>query len=434
MATRHVRPALLLGCALLVVTPAVLAKKYIEVWDPVSPANMHGKGLIAVYDAWNKKHPEMPVKRTAIGDPTQKLMAAMAAGTVPDLVYFDRFIIPSYAAKNLFTPLDSYIKTSQILKADVFWPAAWEETAYAGKHWAIPHQVDDRTLVIVDRVAQQSGLDPDSPPKTLEDLEQWARKMTVKDANGAIKRLGFAPSRGNWFYYGWLWNFGGQLLNPDKTKPAFNSPEGKAALNWIVDYTNRVLGGFPTLSKAESKFGDTYGKKGPFQQEQLGMEIEGDWMIWQMKTYGPDVAYTMAPIPAPAGRKSITWCGGWSWVIPKGAKNLKDAWKFLEFQGSDEGQTLFAVVSGRIPARKASAYNPEFLSFDPKRQRHMVDSVNTGIFRPTTPVGQKMWDALNYQMMDSVKSGKRSPEQALDLANQQVAQEISRYKVRLDGK
>lgn len=423
---------LYLASAVLLLAPCASAKKFIEVWDPVSPSNMHGKGIVAVYDAWNKKHPEMPIKRVLIGDPRQKLMAAMAAGTVPDLVYFDRFQVPSYAAKNLFAPLDSYIKTSKVIRPEAFWPAAWDETAYAGKHWAIPHQVDDRALIIIDKVAQQSGLSPDSPPKTLDDLEQWARKMTVKDATGAVKRVGFAPTRGNWYYYGWLWNFGGQLLNADKTKPAFNSTEGKAALNWIVDYTNRVLGGFPSLAKAEGRFqGGAYEKKGPFQQEQLGMEIEGDWMVWQMKTYAPNVEYTMAPIPAPAGRKSITWVGGWSWVMPKGAKNPKDAWKFLEFQGSDEGQTLFARVSGRIPARRASAYDPEFLSFDPKRQKHMVDSIASGIFRPTTPVGDRLWESLNTQMMDSVKSGKKSPEQALDIATQQVTQEIGRYKVRL---
>lgn len=408
------------------------AKKTIEVWDPVSPSNMHGKGIVAVYDAWNKLHPDMPIKRVAIGDPRQKLMAAMAAGTAPDLVYFDRFQIPSYAAKDIFTPLDSLIKTSKVLKADMFFPAAWGETQYQGKHWAIPHQVDDRALIILDKVAQSSGLNPDTPPKTIDELELWAKKMTIKDASGAVKRVGFAPTRGNWFYYGWLWNFGGQLLNADKTKPAFNSSEGKTALNWIVDYTNRVLGGFPSLAKAESKFvGSAYDKKGPFQQEQLGMEIEGDWMLWQMKTYAPNVEYTFAPIPAPAGRKSITWVGGWSWVIPKGAKHLKEAWKFLEFQGSEEGMVLFARISGRIPAVKSAAYDEEFLKYDAKRQRQMVDAVNTGIFRPTTPVGDKLWDSLNYTMIESVKSGKRSPEQALAIAEQEISKEIARYKVRI---
>jgi hypothetical protein len=39
-----------------------------------------------------------------------------------------------------------------------------------------------------------------------------------------------------------------------------------------------------------------------------------------LEKFGPQVKYRIAPPPAPKGKKTLTWSGGFAYCIPKGAK------------------------------------------------------------------------------------------------------------------
>ena len=92
------------------------------------------------------------------------------------------------------------------------------------------------------RLFREAGLDAEVPPKTIEELDAWAEKMTKwevtlpngkteirrgyqKDVPASQKRLlqvGFLPSEPGWWAYDWGYYFGGIRIPPStRTTSAF---------------------------------------------------------------------------------------------------------------------------------------------------------------------------------------------------------------------
>jgi multiple sugar transport system substrate-binding protein len=149
----------------------------------------------------------------------------------------------------------------------------------------------------------------------------------------------------------------------------------------------------------------------PFILDTLAMQITGDWVIAQLAQYAPDKDYgiTWMPVPsalasAPAttdaaaspvaagGGASTTWAGGWSVVIPDGAKNAEDAWTFMKWFAGAEGQAIYVKGTSHLPTW-AELLNDDTL-FDEGHAFFAKDLLPTAKSRPALPVGAKYWDEL----------------------------------------
>ena len=73
----------------------------------------------------------------------------------------------------------------------VFAPAALSYTSYQGKQVALPVLTDAYGLYYNKTMFAKAGLT--DPPKTMSELMDYAKKLTVRDANGDIKIAGFVP-------------------------------------------------------------------------------------------------------------------------------------------------------------------------------------------------------------------------------------------------
>jgi sn-glycerol 3-phosphate transport system substrate-binding protein len=69
------------------------------------------------------------------------------------------------------------------------------------------------------------GLDPNNPPKTWDELRQYAQKLSVPN-----KRWGYEMPIDSWFYEAFIMQSNGNLLNKDETDIAFNNEAGIAPL------------------------------------------------------------------------------------------------------------------------------------------------------------------------------------------------------------
>ena len=85
---------------------------------------------------------------------------------------------------------------------------------------------------------REAGLDPEQPPTTLEQLEEYADKLTKVKDNGEIEVLGFHPSLGNVSIQDYVVNRGYEFFTDDGT-PVLNSPEILDTLEWYVNMTNK---------------------------------------------------------------------------------------------------------------------------------------------------------------------------------------------------
>ena len=59
--------------------------------------------------------------------------------------------------------------------------------------YLIPQDTNVIMLYYNPEIAKECGLDPENPPKTIEELDSWSDAMTVKAADGSYNRLGIVP-------------------------------------------------------------------------------------------------------------------------------------------------------------------------------------------------------------------------------------------------
>lgn len=159
-------------------------------------------------------------------------------------------LMPKHGYINDYLDLSSYIAEWPEEKVkDFSWSPVWQKGIQQGKHIGIPLGTHTRLFAYHKDLFEEAGLDPDVPPTTLEELVEYAKKLTKdKDGDGEIDQWGlamfFGPSRATieLYFAPVLWYYGGQLWDPETKEAVFASEEGVKAAQWLYDliYTHKV--------------------------------------------------------------------------------------------------------------------------------------------------------------------------------------------------
>ncbi|MDQ3701003.1 MAG: ABC transporter substrate-binding protein, partial [Chloroflexota bacterium] len=362
----------------------------------------------AVIAAFQGKFPHITVEGTedanlagsGRGD-REKFIAALAAGSPPDLIKIDRFMMGGHGAKRTTTLLDDVIKRDK-LDMKKFYPATVEEVLYppnqGGKITALPWNTDDRALIYNKKHFVEAGLDPNSPPKTWEDAAEVGKKLT-KMEGGRLVRPGFVAwgANTNWGL-GWHWAAGGQFLKASadgkpNRKAAFNDDKMRRTLEYVRDNMISVMGGFPAYDEWRQRWGAR--EQGAWYNDGLSMGVHGSWMVGDFRRFGPHVDWGVAPAPRPKGMEGtpVTWAGGFALAIPTGikAEQLDAAWEFVKYYCyGKEAQLLFGSRTGQMPALIEAAEDKAYRESDP-RMPVFVEVMKHAKIRDVTPAGDEVW-------------------------------------------
>ncbi|AEE95240.1 ABC transporter substrate-binding protein [Mahella australiensis] len=413
-----------------------------------------GSGNKEMIDAFNKSHPniEMVPQSTpgtggyATQDVT-KLLAAIAGGTPPDITWLDRFTAAQFAARNALSPLDEYIEAGG-LDMGQYASYAVDEIKFDGKIWALPWDTDTRPFYWNKDVFQKAGLDPETPPNTWDELLDYSKKLTVTDAKGNFKQIGFIPNFGNSWLYLYGFQNGAKFLSDDGRTALLNAPEVVEALEFMVKGYD-LLGGAKKVNAYSSTFqGEA---NDPFLTGQVAMIINVNNALQGWSRYKPDLNFGAALAPTPTGENKITWSGGWSWAMPKGAKHPKEAFevmKWLTTEGikvQQQGAADYNKKQGRdifipFPAAYTPA-NEELIKtyIDPlsnetfkKAAQVGMDAMSVSRARPVSPVGEVLWTE-HARAIDKAIYHEMTPKEALDAGNKAVQAELDKFWAEYDA-
>lgn len=357
-----------------------------------------------------------------VGPYQQKITAAIAGGTPPDVLHMN--FPPQFGEAGMLIPLNEYANASGLDKSDYF-EGAWYRNTWRDKIWGLPVLVDCRALWWNKKIFKEAGLDPEVPPKTWAELEQMALKCNVKTSKGDFDRIGYIPTYGNDHFYGWNYCNGGELLveKADKDYVTFNDDIGVETLTWMVRIMD-ANGGKEAVSTFQQSF--LTGADSPFFIGKVAMMINGVWVLSDIKRYAPNVEFGLATEPiGPHGKKSATLIGGYNWSIPKGSKYPGQAWDFLFWFSSRDQQIKWCGPQRALPSRK-SAWNAPYLQQD-KELQFFFNNLQNG--RPffAGPYRQIMWDACNVKAVEEAMYHRKTPKQALDEAATAVQAEIDKF-------
>ena len=168
-------------------TPALAAD--LSMWVRASGANA-AQHLI---DLWNSGHPDK-INLTVIPDNqmVSKLATGVKAGEVPDAISFDLIYMPDFMRAGFLTDITDQMKADPNFAKVA--PAFTNLATYKDRIYGTGFTPDVSILIYNKDLFRKAGLDPDKPPKTLDDIHQDARK-SARSAPTFTASISRAPAR-----------------------------------------------------------------------------------------------------------------------------------------------------------------------------------------------------------------------------------------------
>jgi multiple sugar transport system substrate-binding protein len=387
------------------------AAKQITVWHYWDGKNADTfSAMVAQYE---KAHAGTTVKVVTVpgADLPTKLQAALSSRTTPDIAIGDLVNVPRLAQTGRLVDLRPLVPDSTW--SDLY-PAMLSFGAHDGKQVSIPVSANDLGLIYNKTLFARAGIT--DPPKTWDEVRADSARVRQKTGKPGFELFTQAGDNGEgltWNFQVSLWQAGGEFLNADNTKAAFNSPSGEKALQYWVD-----------LVKAKDS---PLGPWGEFEKGNAASAQEGSWMvgIWSAD---PPFEFGTAAIPTPVGGTAATNLGGEQAVVfASDDSRQKAAADFLTWFDDPAQNRSWSEQTGFLPVRKSVATSAEYAAFISEkspRSKPFVDALPTAHARPNTP---KYADAsLAFaKQIEKALYGKASVPEALAAAEKDVNQVLA---------
>lgn len=397
-------------------------------------------------DEFNRSQDKIYVRTLSIGWRIEKLLTAISSGAPPDVCSMEGQTISQLAPQGCFMPLDEWMAGQPNMSREDFFPHQYEMVSYNNRVYAVPTVTDSYCLLWNKAAFRRAGLDPERPPQTLRELEEYAAKLTVRGADGRVEQVGFLPWLPWDFTFMWGEYFGGQWFNPERTRvTAATDPKIIESLEWQAswvrnpndpnsppyaidkDVAQSFYNGF-------SSGGAYFSATNPFYSGKVAMIHEGEWQCTFIPKYAPTLDWGVAPIPQPEGTPErsfspSTVCDG----IPVGSKHPEEAKTFLAWffarraDGRPSPASDYAHMIHNVPARRTEALDERFMN-NPKF-RVFVDQLLTkpAVYYPGTPVGRLFTDQCQ-KVREFVMFGQKDARTALREMQQKVNSEWDRVR------
>lgn len=354
------------------------------------------------------------------GDIWTANVAAVSAGSgMPDVIISDRPTLPRDAEAGVYTDLQEWADRDGVTR-DQFYDWAWDQTLYEGSTYGIPHETDVTVLFWNKQLFQEAGLDPEDPPETWEELEEYADALDVQNADGSYERIAFFP----------LWNRGvdiwqytndSDMIAADGT-PQINNEKMVETVEWIKSWVDRY-GGWQNLQTFRNQYSAP--PNDLFMGGGVAMLVDIFGYNSQLEFYRPTVTLEDGTTPRmewgisliPYNTDAGTWSGGFSMSIPSGADNAEAAWEFIKCATSVEGQASWARDTQAQPTNIQAAQDP-VVSASPYWSvvDEALQTSTGGVYVTKYP----NWGEQIGQRMEQVWLGELTPQEALDQAQEAV--------------
>jgi len=416
----------------------------LQFWHPWT--GQYADDLAEVIAEFNRTHPKIQVNSlfmpTGAGE-NMKFFVSVAGGVPPDVVFVDGAQVASWANMGVLRPLDDLLAAASVDKAHYFEPS-WKQCEYNGRVFAIPAAADPNFALVWNKDHfRQAGLDPERPPRTISELEEYAQKLTVRDKKGEIERLGFLPTfvpHGSIAVLTWGWAFGAEFYNEKTQAFTCDDPRAVEAMKWIMRLQNEY-GGQERILNFEAGFG--FSAQEPFIQRDLSMSIAYIAYAQDIVRFAPDLDLGIGPMPVKEGVDlGCEWIGGWTMAIPYGERgNEQEAFELIRWMCADPvGTRYMALTMKLLPAYRESPFFTKDLAGDVSNKpdirlmKAFYEILKRAQrVRPVSPVSAYYMTEL-MRALGRIRNGSKTPEEALREARDRVTDEWHKSQKRAQAR
>ncbi|MEW2546309.1 extracellular solute-binding protein [Streptomyces sp. NPDC047002] len=377
----------------------------IEMWHGQTDTGLTAlKGLVA---AFTRTHPHIRVDLGGgvLADAMlQKVSAALASGTYPDLAYIFGSDLAGVARSPQVLDL-----TDTLRHGPTPWQSYWEPARAAvtvnGRLRASPALLDSLAVVCNRRLFRAAGVPLPEAGWTWGDFGRTARALT--DARTGVFGTGW-PGAGDedtvWRLWPMVWDLGGEVIAPDGRGIGF-AKAGVRALETVA-----------ALVGDKSVYVDP--KPGSEQMYQvfasgrMGMVPTGPWQLPDLRQAGID--YEVVPLPSYSGRP-LTISGPDTWTaFDNGGARARATRTFVSWLAQPDQDVRWDVEAGSLPLSRRSEAESAWRAKEAGTRGLDVftKALETARVRPVHPAYPEVSTALG-QAVVSVLLGRSTPAEAM---------------------
>lgn len=359
----------------------------------------HEKDLDAMYEEFKKVYPNITVKIETMGfdDYFTAMQTRVAGGTAPDCYELNIENFASYSSKG---------KLAEVTGVDL---TQINDTALSafnvnGKQYGLPGCFSNVLLFYNKDLFDKAGQSYPTKDWTWDD---------VQVASEAIRKLSpdtygiMAPLTYNEFFKV-VAQFGGSLLNSDKTQFTINTEANLKAAEMMV---NRVTKS--NVQPTEAQLGGM-GDWDLFQAGRLGMLPTG---IWAFQSFAENCKFEWDIAVEPGQTQKATHFFSNAYVVNVDSKQQEAARTWINFLASSKESAKIRIDSGwDLPAIKDKTVLDSYLKLTPPANRQAVfDSLDYLVVPPVIEEYALMSDTITKYLSQASK-GEITAKEALDKA------------------
>jgi multiple sugar transport system substrate-binding protein len=271
--------------------------------------------------------------------------SAFAGDSPPDISYMVDSFFPKFADANALVDLSTIPGVDLSKWQPLFDPSLWTRGSRKGIVYGLPFLSSGISFVWNKKLFSDAGLDPETAPKTWDELIGWAKTLTKADGsqwgysimdNTSGEMLNFVPVP--------IVNYGGPLTNDDDTEWLATTDAHVQGLQLQVDMIQK--------DKSAPPLGTFVGHDvdKAFLDGKIAMQLSyASFLGPLMKDY-PD--FQMGVSSPPAGPDNNLSLGGVGyWMMAEKSQHKPEAWALMEFLSSPDVVTAYAQLTQLFQAR-----------------------------------------------------------------------------------
>jgi sn-glycerol 3-phosphate transport system substrate-binding protein len=345
----------------------------------------------------------------AYAEVVQKLLAAMAAGSVPDLVLLDSPFVALFAKDGALVQLDKFAsapKTGLDLKG--FIGGLIKDGYYKGKLYALPFMRSTPLLYFNRDMFAEAGL-PDRAPETWDDFREYCRKMTKPDRYGASFTLGTTTA--HWYLQGAIYSFGGEVSDENFNIKLESAPAIAAAQLWqdlVFKDKTAIAGNVPAgdaqndllTGRAGMAFGSTGSMANVMSRAKFRVGI--GFMPAKVKHAVPVGGSVLAMTSTDKARQAATW-------------------ELMKFLTNPASNSTIVVTTGYMPISKAAMEYADTVEYFKQYPERKIALDQLAFARPQASVislgkgTEILRQAVEKLLVGNVPAAQVMKEAAVDL-------------------
>ena len=302
-------------------------------------------------DLWNSSHDDK-ITLTAIPDNqlVTKLATTAQAGDAPDLVSFDLIYMPDFMKAGLLTDVTEQLNADPNYATHV---QAYKDIAtYEGKIYGVGFTPDVSVLAWNKDLYKAAGLDPEKPPRTVDEIVEHARKIkTLGNDTYGFWFSGACPGCNIFVTSPLMVAAGSKILPKNGTDEALTGDGVKKVLEAYKTMWNEKL----IPESAETDTGAQF--VSAFVGGKIGIAGTGGFLVSLMKREHPEFNYGLTLLPGAEPGQVSAFVGGDVVAIPAKGKHEANARAFMTWVLSDEAQLQGLAKNSLLSTRTDLADN-----------------------------------------------------------------------------